>query len=105
LQLVDRGGAEGVARRQQHALALPLQHVRRFGDAGRLARAVDPHEQVDCRGRGADHQRRRFAQPALEQLAQAGAHIVRLAQPLRPRLCAQRLQNLLHGVHIHIGGD
>ena len=41
LQLLHRRGAEGVAGRQQHLLALALEQVGQLGDAGGLAGAVD----------------------------------------------------------------
>ncbi len=48
-QLLDGGGAERVARRQQHALVLIAQVLGDLGDAGGLARAVDARHEDDRR--------------------------------------------------------
>ena len=49
VELVGRRGAEGVAGGQEDRLALVLEPLGQLGDRGRLARAVDPGDQVDRR--------------------------------------------------------
>src|SRR3954452_16420138 len=44
-ELLDGGGAEGVARRDEDLLAVVLEAVGELGDRGRLARAVDARDQ------------------------------------------------------------
>ena len=46
-QLLARGGAEGVAGRQQHALAVGLEVLCQLADRGGLARAIDPRDHDD----------------------------------------------------------
>ena len=53
LQLLDRGGAEGVAGGEQHAIILLLQPMAELADGGRLARAVDADHQDHVRTREA----------------------------------------------------
>src|SRR5262249_21873125 len=52
LDWIGGGGAEGVASREQHTVALPLEHVGQFGNARRFADAVDPNDEVDGDRRG-----------------------------------------------------
>ena len=49
LQLLDRGGAEGVAGGEQDAIILLLQPMAELADGGRLAGAVDADHQDDVR--------------------------------------------------------
>ena len=49
LELLDRGGAEGVAGGQQHAIILLLQQMAELADGGGLARAVDADDEDDVR--------------------------------------------------------
>jgi hypothetical protein len=55
LQLLDRGGAEGVAGGEQHAIILLLQPVGELADRRRLARAVDADHQDHVRAGKAPH--------------------------------------------------
>ena len=58
LQLLDRGGAEGVAGGEQDAIILLLQPMAELADGGRLARAVDADHQDDVgAGKAPDFQR------------------------------------------------
>ena len=58
LQLLDRGGAEGVAGGEENAIILLLQPVAELADRGRLARAVDADHEDDVRaGKARDFQR------------------------------------------------
>ena len=58
LELPDRGGAEGVARDEHHAIILFLEQVRELGDGGGLARSVDADHENDLRTRkGVDVER------------------------------------------------
>ena len=68
-ELVGGRGAEGVAGGQEDRLALVLEPLGELGDRGRLARAVDPRDQVDRRLLGGDRQRAR-AWGRLEQVLQ-----------------------------------
>ena len=57
-ELADRGGAEGVARRQHDAVILLHEQMGQLGDGRRLARAVDADDQDHLRpGKGVDLQR------------------------------------------------
>ncbi len=49
LQLIDRRGAEGVARRHHHAVAFGLEALRQLADGRRLPRAVDADDQHHMR--------------------------------------------------------
>ncbi len=53
LQLLDRGGAEGVAGGKQDAIILLLEPMAELADRGRLAGAVDADHQDDVRARKA----------------------------------------------------
>ena len=57
-QLLDRGGAKGVARREQDRLAFGPEFGGELADGRRLARAVDADDEDHERAlRGIDHQR------------------------------------------------
>ena len=60
LQLLGGRGAEGVARGQQHALALAAQLGGQLADGRGLAAAVDPDDQQDEGAGGVQVQRRRL---------------------------------------------
>ena len=53
LQLLDRGGAEGVAGGEEDAVILFLQPVGELADRRRLARAVDADDEDHVRAREA----------------------------------------------------
>ena len=114
LQLLDRRGAKGVARRQQDAIILLLQQMAELADGGRLAAAVDPDHQDDVRPRKAPDVERLGdrrqdlldllgqdgAQPALVELLEAPRGN-RFADPLRrfgPEIgCDQRFLDIVEG--------
>src|SRR5690606_35614683 len=50
-ELIDRAGAEGVARGEEDSLATALETIGELADRRRLADAVHTHDQVDGRGR------------------------------------------------------
>ena len=72
VQLLDRGGAKGVACHEHHAQALIAQSPRELADAGGLARAVDADDEHHERLGAAHDLQRPLA--GLEQLDQPGAH-------------------------------
>ena len=57
--MIDSRGAECVASRQHHGLAVTRELVREFADRGRLARAVDAHYQDHMGLRGFVERERR----------------------------------------------
>ena len=80
LQLLDRGGAEGVARRQHHALSFSCELPGELADCGGLARAVHAHhENHEGLLGGIDDERLGHGQQHLLDFAgENGLHLVRL---------------------------
>ena len=104
-QLVGGGGAEGVAGGQEDRLPLVLEPLGELGDRGRLARAVDPGDQVDRRLRRRDGQRARpgVGEQGLE-LALDERDQVLVGRPVGVRL-ADAVDDLVRGLHAHVGLD
>ena len=105
-QLLARGGAERVARRQQHALALGLKTAGQFADGGGLAGAVDAGQHDDEGLRGIDvegffQRRQKFDQFAFQRRLE----LFGLGQLvfLDPR--AQPVGQVLGGLDADIGGQ
>ena len=105
LQLLDRGGAEGVAGGEQHAIILLLEPVAELADGGGLARAVDADHQDHVRAREApDFERlgdRR--EDLLDLLGEDGAKaaLVELLEALR----GDRLADPARRLGAEVGGD
>jgi len=81
--LLARGGAEGVASSEQHALALTLEILGELADAGGFACAIDARDHQDERLVAADVERLfqrvdEFGQRGLER-------IFELARVFQPR--------------------
>ncbi len=106
LQLLHRGGAEGIAGGQHHRLALVLEAARQFADGGGLPRAVDAHHQdhprLARRGRGL--RALTALQGLLQFLLELGAEGRGVGQLLTPDPAGDVIDDAGGGVHPHVGG-
>ena len=100
LQLVDGGGAEGVAGHHQHALAPGLQEGGQLAQGGGLADAVDAHQQHHLGALGDEGPGGPLPQDP-QQLVLQDRLGVDLGATLE--LAAQPGHELLHGGHAQVG--
>ena len=112
LQLLARGGAEGVARGQQHAFALGLEVFGQFADGGGFACAVHTGHHNHKRGfifRGVVfRQRERFFQrfeQFVEAVFEGAAQFVGIAQAAQADAAAYVGQQVLGGFDAHVAGE
>jgi len=107
LQLLDGGGAEGVARGEHHLAALGRQAAGELADGGGLARAVHADHQDHVRApRLVDLERSAHRADDVEQrLAQRVEQCVEVAEFLARHLAAQVVEDLLRGLDADVGTD
>ena len=107
LQLLDRGGTEGIPRRQHHALAFGLELLGQLADGGGLADAVHADHQ-DHIGflAGVDHQRLLdFRQHLAHVLLEQAIERLGILELLAVRVLHQALNDAAGGIHTKIGGQ
>ncbi len=106
LQLLACGGAEGVARRQQHRQALRLIEFGEFADGGGLACAVHAREHEDERFVRRDVERRLKRHEHVDQrVLECGLQLRCVGEALAPDFFLQDVEQMLGGVDADIGGD
>ena len=105
LELVGRGGAEGVARAQEDLFALVAQLVRELADGGGLADAVDADDEDDRRLRVEPQAGVADVQHVGEDGAQGDLGLVDGLDVLLADGLAQAVHDGLGGVHAEVGDD
>ena len=107
LQLLAGGGAEGVARRQNHRFALRLEIFGELADGGGFARAVDArqhnHKRRAVFGDG-ERLFQRFEQ-VVHRVFQGLAQFVAVFEPFERHAVAHFAHQLLGGFNAHVAGE
>ena len=103
LKLLHRRRAERIARRQHHRQAVRLQAAGHLADGGRLAGAVDAHEQQDT-GTGRPDLKRLLqgGEPLLEEVSEGPVKRSRVVQFPALHPGRQGFDDALGGIHTNV---
>ncbi|CCJ94518.1 putative methyltransferase [Cronobacter malonaticus 681] len=106
LELLHRGGAEGIACCQHHRFALLFELTRQFTDGGGFTHAVDADHQDNKRRFAFDIQRLvHFRQDLAHLFFQQAIERLGIAQLLAARAFGEVGDDFTRGVHTHIGNQ